>query len=166
MPAIPAAEPDTKDIAMFCHEAYGIVFDNDDEKKEYLRRATEEWRCSETTTHSISTLLDFTDYVVQTEGSNEEELQARFGSVLEWRLQEECWRIIVGSSSLRPVHARLRFAQLNGRIVMFCSADEGIAGAHVLFLWLLNHCNPLTAEGERAFCRDNEFERCVRFLQK
>jgi hypothetical protein len=151
---------------MYCHEAYGCVFDSEEERKEYLQRAMEERRCSEATTHSISPLLDFTDYVVQTEADNEEELEAQFANALEWRLNKDCWRIIVGSSSLQPIHARLRFAQLNGRIVLFCSADKGISGAHVLNLWLRQYCNPETAEGERAYCRDTEFERCVRFLQK
>lgn len=151
---------------MIFNEAYGIIYDSEEEKREAQLKAIAHWRCSQATTHAISGLLEFTSVVVQMEGAEEDELFERFGSELQWRFQKgDCWSVIIGSVSLKTVDARLRFAQINSRIVMFCSATEGTLGAYVLNSWLLNHCNPLTTDGERAKCTSSEFDRCIRFLK-
>ncbi len=100
------------------------------------------------------------------EGAEEDELFDRYGSDLQWRFQkEECWSVIIGSVSLKTVDARLRFAQINGRLVMFCSATEGTQGAYVLNSWLLKPLQSAHRRWRARQCTSSEFDRCIRFLQ-
>lgn len=145
-------------------ENYGIFFESEEEKQRTLAESIRRWRNSEAAMKSIEPLLRYTKYVVQMEEPREEELFERWRGSVDWTFQETCWTLIVGSESLRPVEARLRFALINGSTVLFCSPEGGGLSSFVLNLWLRSHCDPSAASGERAYCKTEDFQRCLEHL--
>lgn len=147
-------------------ENYGIIFDSEEEKQKARIEGVARWRNNILTMRSIEPLLRFTSYVVQMESAQEEELYQRWHDKTNWTFQKKCWKLDVGSVSLKPVEARLRFALINGNTVLFCSSSEGALGSYVLNLWLRSHCNPSKADGQRAHYSTDNFQQCLEQLAR